>query len=187
MPIIDRRHFLAGIAVAGLSVTCTGICSVYTSMDERMQALRLAMSDYEAASLSRARFYARCEQAGALENDGFWDWFVKQPVIRNYHAAGQRAQEAAEAAFATTPLSMGDEDAVVEALDIYAQIAPSAFALQTARDLFTPKRFQTYPLDNLRNALLTDPDEMFEKSGMPGFLKVMRQDRTKMSLVSGAS
>lgn len=84
------------------------------------------------------------------------------------------ARDCVERAFATACVSVDDEDAVMIALDAYEDIHPSAFAMQTARDLFTPRRHQTYPLDRLRHWLLTDPDEDFAKTGMPGFLQEMR-------------
>ena len=68
------------------------------------------------------------------------------------------------------------------ALDAYEEIHPSAFAMQTARDLFTPRRYQTYAHARLRHYLLTDPDEDFAKTGMPGFLRVMRARYRAMAI-----
>jgi len=90
-------------------------------------------------------------------------------------SAVQHARDCVEAAFMTPTSCAGDEDAVMLALDAYEEIHPSAFWMQTARDLFTPGRHQTYSRDRLRHWLLTDPDEDFIKTGMPGFLRAARQ------------
>jgi hypothetical protein len=88
--------------------------------------------------------------------------------------------------FTTRPADARDEEMVMEGLDAYDKIAGSSFARQTARDLFTPERFQTYPLQNIRKALLTDPADVFEKTGMPEFLRELREAPLQKFLV-GAS
>lgn len=83
----------------------------------------------------------------------------------------RHARNCVEKVFASPCASVDDEGAVMMALDAYEDIHPSAFAMQTARDLFTPRRHQTYSRERLRHWLLNDPDEDFAKTGMPGFLR----------------
>lgn len=100
-----------------------------------------------------------------------------------YLAALNDARSAVETVFMTTPQTGQDEDAVMEAIDAYRQIAPSGFAVQCARDLFTPKRFQAYSHEADRRWLLSEPDEVFEKSPMPDFLLRIRAARRTSSIV----
>lgn len=130
---------------------------------------------FDVASLRLERDYARYKAVGLTDRDDFWDWYEAQSSTKAYRIALKQVQDAVEAALMTPPVSPEEEDAIMEALEVYKDIAPSFFALQTACDLFTPSRHQTYPLDRLRHWLLTDPEEDFEKTGMPGFLKIMRE------------
>ena len=94
------------------------------------------------------------------------------PLQRN---VVRHARNCVERVFVTPIEGSDDEDAVMTALDAYEEIHPSAFAMQTARDLFTPRAHQTYSRDRLRHWLLTDPEEDFAKTGMPWFLAEMRK------------
>ncbi len=151
MTTTDRRKFVVMTAVAALAFfvpTATSGLPVQNSLSPIMAARIRAMRD---------AFAALKVATDALQSD----------------AVG-RARDCVENVFGTPTACAADEDAVMLALDAYEQIHPSAFAMQTARDLFTPRRHQSYPLDRLRHWLLTDPDEDFVKSGMPGFLRTMR-------------
>lgn len=92
------------------------------------------------------------------------------------------ARDCVENAFMTPSACAADDDAIMMALDAYEQIHPSAFAMQTARDLFTPRRYRTYAHERLRHWLLTDPEEEFAKSGMPGFLQAMRERHRALAI-----
>lgn len=146
----DRRQFMAMTVCASLAFIAPVFSGIPTLpsyspiMAERIRAMRDALAALEVAT-------------DALQGD----------------AVGH-ARDCVENAFMTPSACAADEDAIMIALDAYEEIHPSAFAMQTARDLFTPRRYRTYALDRLRHWLLTDPDEDFAKSGMPGFLREMR-------------
>ena len=152
-------------------------------MATKLAAMHAAMAALERAGRSQDIFWKCCEAAGLIAQDDFWDWYQAQPVRVAYHHALERAWSAVEAAFMTVPETPEDEDGVMHALASYELIAPSAFAMQCARDLFTPPRYQSYPHDAARHWLLTAPDEMFAKSPMPGFLLQMRDEHRRRSLV----
>lgn len=145
-------------------------------MAVRLDAMRDALAVLETARQAQEAFWQSCETIGLIEQDAFWDWYQVQPVRMAYRQALENALHTVQAAFMATTTSSADEDAVMDALSAYAQIAPSAFAIQSARDLFTPPRFQTYPHSRIREALLSDPDECFAKSPVPRFLHKMRAD-----------
>ena len=152
MTTIDRRKFVAMTACAALASivpTATGPVPVPSSLSPIMAARIRTMHDAMAALEA---------VTGGVPSDDVVCY----------------ARHCVEQAFATPSACVEDEDGVMLALDAYEKIHPSAFAMQTARDLFTPRRHQTYPLDRLRHWLLTDPDEDFSKTGMPGFLQKMR-------------
>jgi len=177
---IDRRRFFsltAGLAVAPTIPAALQIAGLSVAMAGSLRAMNEAMTLLESASDRWRSDYKLYGAAGLHDREGFWDWYKAQPSTIVYDDAVQRARDAVERAFMTKTASYQDEDAVMLALAAYAEIAASSFAVQTARDLNTPQRFQTYPLDRLRHALLTDPDEDFVKSGMPGFLRRLRENR----------
>lgn len=155
---IDRRNVLtlaAAVALASVIPAIPGmfpVPSLSPIMAARMRAMRDALAALEVAPK-------------ALESD-----------------AVAYARDCVENALLTPTACAADEDAVLMALDAYEEIHPSAFAMQTARDLFTPRRYQTYPLARLRHWLLTDPDEDFAKSGMPGFLRTMRERHRALAM-----
>lgn len=159
MTTINRRRFLAmatGATLASVMPGVAGVLPILDSLSPVMAARIRAMRDALAAL---------GEATDPLQDD----------VVRH-------ARECVEAAF-TTPISCADdEDAVILALDAYEEIHSSAFSMQTARDLFTPRAHQTYPRDRLRHWLLTDPDEDFVKTGMPGFLRVARQQHMEAGI-----
>lgn len=175
MPDIDRRGFLtAGAALAAtLSVPfLKGLPS--PMMAEALRDIDQAIQAFETARAAKVRDWARYEAALLLDGDGFWEWYMQRDTTRRYYAAWTHARAVIERAFMLPVETMDDEDALMKVLDLYAQISGSSFATQTARDLFTPRRYQTYPHDRIRHWLLTDPEEDFEKTGMPGFLRQMR-------------
>lgn len=143
-------------------------------MAARIHAMRGALLVLDHAGNQQRADWSRYEGAELVSQDGFWPWYKTQRSTILYDRAIQDARNAVEAAFMTPTYSSRDEDAVMEALTAYEEIHPSAFWMQTARDLFTPLRFQTYPLERIRHWLLTDPEEDFEKTGMPGFLRAVR-------------
>lgn len=145
--------------------------------------MREAVSRLNVAMRSDQAFLRDCEAAGLLGEDAFWDWYQVQPVRMVYRQALENALHSVEAAFMRGPESWADEDAVMDALTMYEQIAPSAFAIQCARDLFTPPRYQSYPHETVRHWLLYEPDEMFAKSPMPDFLLRMRDEHQGRSVV----
>ena len=169
----DRRQFLQ-VASATLAVASLPTFVPTFGLSAKVRELRSAMAAFEAADGRREIFWTSCERAGIATDDGFWDWYVEQPVVRAAYAALRDVQTATESAFITPPQSHLDEDLIMQAMDVYELISPSAWAVQTARDLFTPARFQEYPLDGIREGLLTDPDEYFAKSPVPDFLWRMR-------------
>lgn len=155
---ISRRHFFvtAGSAWAAPWLLPDTVCAgpLGPVMESRMRALKSAIRAFEKTT----RIY--------------------QPESWAYYMAKRRAQAAAERAFMTQPACEVEDDAIMQAFELYARIAPSAFAVQTARDLFTPRRYQNCEpesFDNIREGLLTDPDEMFAKSPVPEFLWEMRR------------
>lgn len=175
---LDRRAFVglaAGTTVAALLPWPATDLS--PAMSANFATMRDAMAALEVATHRQRTFWCAYVEAGLIAQDGFWDWYQGQPVSVAYRNALDHARFAVEAAFATSPGTPADEDAVMKALDAYEEIYPYAFAMQTARDLFTPRRYQTYPLDRMRHWLLTDPDEDFAKSGMPPFLRTLRDTR----------
>lgn len=181
---IDRRRAVALAAGAFLSPVLAdpSWSGVGPAMTSRLAAMREAMAGLERARHAHDVFWTCCEAAGAFEHDGAWDWYQAQPVRVAYRRALERAWSAVEAAFMTVPVTPADEDGVMQALATYEPIAPSAFAMQSARDLFTPPRFQSYPHEPLRRWLLSEPDETFAKSPMPGFLLRMRAERRLQSI-----
>jgi hypothetical protein len=176
MADLDRRVFV--MAAAGLAAMALGpgsaCAGMSVSMGSRLRAMQAQLSALEMAGAHHDVFRQHCADAGWMEQDWFWDWYQVQPVRVAYRAALKDARSAVEAVFMTKPQTGPDEDAVMEAIDAYRQIAPSGFAVQCARDLFTPLRFQTYSHDADRRWLLNEPDEAFEKSPMPDFLLRMR-------------
>jgi hypothetical protein len=151
MTTTDRRSFVTMTAGAVLAVflpsTTARLCvqeSFSPVMAGRIRAMREALSAFK-------------ETTDPLQYD-----------------AVAHARTCVELVFMTPTCCAGDEAGVMMALDAYEDIYPYAFAMQTARDLFTPRRYQTYSRERLRHWLLTDPDEEFVKSGMPGFLREMR-------------
>ncbi len=146
----DRRNFIAMAAGAALVFIAPAATSV------------LPVSHF--SPVIAARMLA---MQAALAAPGVSDAFQQDAIAH--------ARDCVEAAFMTPCASAADEDAVMMALDAYEKIYPNAFAMQSARDLFTPRQYQTYPLDRLRHWLLTDPDEDFAKSGMPAFLRRLRE------------
>jgi|GEM_PF-5802832 len=178
MPDIDRRGFLtAGAALAAtLSLPLLkGLPS--PMMAEALRDIDQAIQAFETARAAKVRDWARYEAALLLDGDGFWDWYMQRDTTQRYYAAWKQAQEVVEDTLMIPAKNPDDEDALMTVLDVYAQISGSSFATQTARDLFTPPRYQTFPHDRIRHWLLTDPDEDFEKTGMPAFLRRMRDDR----------
>lgn len=146
MAMIDRRSILAVAAVAvAASVLPIPPNALSPVMAARMREMRNALAALNAAT-------------DPLQGD----------VVRH-------ARDCVEKVFSTPCAFIDDEDAVMIALDAYEDIHPSAFAMQTARDLFTPRAHQSYSRERLRHWLLTDPDEDFAKTGMPWFLREMRQ------------
>lgn len=178
----NRREFIVAAPVGAVALITSGAPSLgnYAGLSctlaTRLAAMRGALAVLEAASQSQEAFWQSCETIGLIEQDAFWDWYQVQPVRMAYRQALENALHTVEAAFMATTTSSADEEVVMDALSAYEQIAPSAFAMQCARDLFTPQRFQTYPLSRMREALLSDPDECFAKSPVPGFLHRMRAD-----------
>ncbi|EKS35371.1 hypothetical protein [Afipia clevelandensis] len=153
MTNIDRRSF--GMAAAGAvfalhSAAFSASARSVSTMASKVADMRHAMKLFEIA-------------------------FKGDEYGNSYQATVEHAVDAVEAVFTTPPASADEDDAVIEALEAYRQVAPSWFSLQTAHDLFTPARYRSYALDRLRDGLLSDPDEEFVKSGMPWFLKAMRQ------------
>lgn len=172
----DRRNALllaGGAAVASLMPQVA-----HATMVDRLRAAQIALKVWRAA-FERWRVCERpFDVVEVATNDGIYEEFLPRPPTLNYYAARDRAREAVEAAFMTTPQSVDDEVMVMSALDLYREVAPSAFALQTARDLFTPKQFQTYPHKSDRDWLLNEPDETFAKAPVPDFLwRVRAQHR----------
>lgn len=157
MTTTDRRNFVMMTARAALAlIVPTGSLPVQNAlspiMAARIRAMRDALTALEVAM-------------DALQGD----------------AVGH-ARDCVENAFMTPSACAADEDAVLMALDAYEEIHPSAFAMQTARDLFTPLRYRTYAHERLRHWLLTDPEEEFAKSGMPGFLRTMRERHRSLAI-----
>lgn len=187
---IDRRRFVAAttVSIASLSLPSLALAAITIpvisgTMAESLRAMSDAMAALERTGRAQDAFWQSCEAAGLIERDAFWDWYQVRPVRVAYQQALERAWAAVEAAFMTMPETHEDEDGVMHALASYEQIAPSAFAMQSARDLFTPPRYQSYPHDAERAWLLTAPDEMFTKSPMPGFLRRMRDEHRRQSVV----
>lgn len=178
---ISRRHFVltAGSAAAApwLLPDAASAGRLDSVMERRMRDLKNAIRAFDEIAGIRQRLWDRRASLGMADADGCWEWYVARPESRAYYTAERRAQVAAERAFMTPPVSEAGEDAIMEALELYARIAPSAFAVQTARDLFTPGRFQAYSHDGERDWLLNAPDEAFEKSPVPAFLTRMRAAR----------
>jgi len=172
---IDRREFVTMTATAGMSAAFLPLWpTLNAQMAARIHAMRDALLVLDDAGNQQRADWSRYEGAGLVSQDGFWSWYKTQRSTVLYDRAIQDARNAVEEAFMTPTYSSRDEDAVMEALNAYEEIHPSAFWMQTARDLFTPLRFQTYPLEHIRHWLLTDPEEDFEKTGMPGFLRAVR-------------
>jgi hypothetical protein len=173
---IDRRDFLIAGAALGVSLAVPSIrVGLSPAMTAAMRDIERTMGLLKIAQADKARDWVRYETAGLLEGEGFWDWYMQQDSTRTYYAAWKQAQDLVEQSLMIPAETADDEDALIRALDIYAQISPSSFATQTARDLFTPRRHQAYSHDAGRVWLLTEPDDMFEKLPMPDFLKKMRQ------------
>lgn len=175
MKSLNRRQFVSFAAVslmapAAFIKTFEQGSALFAARRTMLQALAI----FDNAFTQWRATWNASEARGMINQDGFSEWFDAQPTTLAYNAARDRAFEAVEAVFMSDPQTELEEDIVMEALEAYAQIAPSSFALQTARDLFTPIRFQKYPLERLRHWLLTDPEEDFEKTGMPRFLREMR-------------
>lgn len=182
---VTRRSFVtlaAGAAVYPF-LARPAWSGVRPLMASRLNAMHEAMAMLQRAGRAQDAFWQSCEAAGLIERNAFWDWYQAQPVRVAYQQALERAWAAVEAAFMTVPDTHEDEDSVMHALASYELIAPSAFAMQSARDLFTPPRYQSYPHDAERAWLLTAPDEMFAKSPMPGFLLRMRDEHRRQSVV----
>lgn len=171
MPQFSRRAFTK--MAACIAVIPAG--SAYSpAMARAVEAMRDNLIALDAAQMRWSRDRCAYERAGLYEQDAFWSWYKSQPSTLAYEDAVANARDAVERVFLTPQSFRDDEDAVLEALHAYEEIHPSSFWMQTARDLFTPRRHRTYSQDHIRHWLLTDPEEDFEKTGMPGFLKVMR-------------
>ena len=184
--MIDRREFLLQSAVLCLTAVPSAAAFGLPCLGDKVALMRIAMAEHAAAFSFRNAFWSHCELSGAFEQDGFWEMYESHPLVIRWRSTLQTAQESAERVFTTPPADARDEEMVMEGLDAYDKIAGSSFARQTARDLFTPERFQTYPLQNIRKALLTDPADVFEKTGMPEFLRELREAPLQKFLV-GAS
>lgn len=184
MAHLDRRGFVTLAVGAAVTPLLSGLAwsGLSTAMAARVDAMREAMAKLELVGRSHDAFRQSCDDMGLIARDGFWGWYQAQPVRVEFQQVLERARSEVEAAFMMRPETASDEDAVMMALAAYEEIHPSAFAMQTARDLFTPRRYQTCSRDRLRHWLLTDPDEYFVKSGMPGFLRTMRERHRALAI-----
>lgn len=173
MDQLDRRDVLSTLVCAAACVALpSGGKDVLT---DRMEIAREAVERWRAAFDLWKTCRNSYEVVEIATSEGVREEFIPTAPTLLYDEVRDRAQAAVEAVLMTPPENDSDDAAIMDALDLYAEIAPSAFALMTARDLFTPRRYQTYPLAQIRHWLLTDPEEDFEKTGMPAFLKTMRQ------------
>jgi hypothetical protein len=154
----DRRQFMAMTVCASLAF----IAPVFSGTPTLPSC----------SPIMAARIRAMCDAMAALKT-------VADPLEGDLL---RHARDCVENAFMTPTICAADEDALMVALDAYEEIHPSAFAMQTARDLFTPRRYQTYSRERLRHWLLTDPEEEFAKSGMPGFLREMRERHRALAI-----
>lgn len=187
---LDRRKFLGVAASAvltpALPVTAWGMmqpAGLSPVMATRLHTMREALAEFDIAARKADALWANFKDAGLIGEDTFQHWYKAQPSTIAHDAALARGCAAVEAVFMTPPETMPDDDAVMEAFEAYAEVAPSAFAIQTARDLFTPYRHQQSPaaFHVIRDGLLTDPDEAFAKSDMPWFLKAIREQHRRLT------
>lgn len=101
--------------------------SLTTTLSDKMVALRVAMAELEVAQNRKELFWSSCDRAGILSLDEFWDWYMEHPITRAYYTTLNQAQKAAESAFMTPPQSASDEELIMQAMNAYALIAPSAW------------------------------------------------------------
>jgi hypothetical protein len=181
MTELDRRQFVSTLVCTAAGVAMPpGAPSLVAS---QMEVARHAYCRWQAAFDLWRTCNRLFEVVEVATETGVLERFIPTAPTLVYSEARDMAQDAIETVLMTKPLNEGDDAIIMDALDLYAEIAPSSFAMTTARDMFTPERFQNYPLTNIRHCLLTDPDEDFEKTGIPGFLKVMRD--SEVSLIDG--
>lgn len=187
MTRLNRRALigtaLAAAIIPALPDYATGTPALSASLTRRCAAMREALAAFERASVEFQRFCD--EMTSELEDEEFWAWYSAQPSHVAFKAAQHKAQAAVEAVFMTRPETDADDDAIVAAFDAYVPVADSAFAVQCARDLFTPlshvpaKSRKAYRA--IREYLLTDPDEMFEKCNLPAFAIAKRNERKPLA------
>lgn len=186
---LDRRAFVrAALATAIVSASpdiATASPRLSPLMAERCRAMRRLLSVFNIAAVKFRKFCDGLTNDNELEDEEFWAWYCAQPARIVFKAAQLSAQTAVEAVFMTSPETEADGDAIMAAFDAYFPVADSSFAVQCARDLFTPlshvpaKSRKAYWA--IREYLLTDPDEMFEKSDLPAFAVAMRNERKRLT------